>query len=145
MASGPKVVLRWDGTTAVPAAPIDRWALKELPVGQLLEAVTWKPRNAKLMARIHVMLQIGEDNSLGWPREKIKTSVKLANGWVKGASVDVDGTVYCEVKSLADFTNEELGRYAEQLQAFILEEVCPGLDPTLLQREVDHQTAERRG
>lgn len=145
MAREPKIILRWDGEKAVPAAPVDRWALQKLGVGQLLEADPHKPKSNRAVRYLHALLKIAEDNSLGWKSEAIKTQVKLANGWITGATVKHDGEIYCELRSLTSFDREELDKFIEQVRAFILEEVCPGLDPKLLEREIDQGIAERRG
>lgn len=144
MAKGYDIILRWDGQKLVPAADTDRWALREAPADSLFEARRWRPKSPKAMRKLHAMLRVGEDNSFGWTSEAIKSQVKLAHGWVTGARVEKDGAVFCELRSLSDFTQDELGLFIAQAREFLLKEVVPGLDPRLLDREIENETAERR-
>lgn len=143
MAKGFGLLAKWDGQQLVPAAHIDQQVLRQMEPGTLLTVSKYRSTQ-KASAWLHVMLGLAVENSFGWTAEMIKSQVKLRNGWVTGGVVATDGTTHLQLRSTSSFDREELGKFIEQCREFILSEVCPGMDPGLLEREVDDHTKSRR-
>lgn len=146
MATRGQIVAKLDGGALVPAAWADRQALRDIEDGCLFTLVRYRPRSDRQNRFLHALLSKAADNSPEpWSVEKIKGHVKLRNGWFEGARVEVDGSVFTSLRSTADFTLEEMKTFIDQAEQFIVEEVCPGIDLSLLRKEAEAEIAPTGG
>ena len=129
-----------------PAAWIDRQALAEMEEGALVTLTKYRPRSDAQNRYLHALLGKAADNAPEpWTIEKLKGEIKLRHGWYEGARVEVDGSCYVALRSTADFTLEEMKTFCDQAEDFIVTEVCPGIDLSLLRKEAESETRPARG
>ncbi len=146
MAHRGQIVARMEAGQLVPAAWGDRQELAKVEDGQLFTLTKYRPRSDRQNRYLHALLKKGAENAATyWPEEKIKAEVKLANGWIAGARVELNGVVYASVRSTADFNMEEMKLFIQQAKDYILTTVCPGMDETELEREVEADIAPTGG
>lgn len=145
MAARRQLVAKVEGGALVPAAWADRQAVAEVEDGTLFTLTKYRPRSDAQNRYLHALLGKAADNAPEpWTIEKLKGHIKLRNGWFEGARVEVDGSVFTSLRSTADFTLEEMRLFCEQAEDFILTEVCPGMDLTLLRKEAEAEIAPAR-
>lgn len=146
MAARGQIVAKLEAGQLVPAAWTDRQALSDVEDGCLFTLTKYRPRSDRQNRFLHALLGKAADNSPEpWTIEKIKGHVKLRYGWFEGARVEVDGSVFTSLRSTADFTLDEMKTFIEQAEEFIVEEVCPGIDLSLLRKEAEDDIAPAGG
>jgi len=146
MAGRGQIVARMEAGQLVPAAWGDRQELAKAEEGALFTLTKYRPRSDRQNRYLHALLKKGAESAATyWPEEKIKAEVKLANGWIEGARVELNGVVYASVRSTADLNMEEMKLFIEQTKEYILTAVCPGMDESELEREVEADIAPSGG
>lgn len=145
MASRGQLVAKVEGGALVPAAWADRQAIAEAEEGCLFTLTKYRPRSDAQNRYLHALLGKAADNAPEpWTIERLKGQIKLRHGWFEGARVEVDGSCYVALRSTADFTLEEMKAFTDQAEEFILTEVCPGMDLSLLRKEAEADVAPPR-
>lgn len=146
MAHRGQIVAKMEAGQLVPAAWGDRQELAKVEDGQLFTLTKYRPRSDRQNRYLHALLKKGAENAATyWPEEKIKEEVKLKNGWINGARVELNGVVYVSTRSSADFNMEEMKSFIEQTKDYILSTVCPGMDEAELEREIEADIAPTGG
>lgn len=145
MASRGQLVAKIEGGALVPAAWADRQAVAEADEGTLYTLTKYRPRSDAQNRYLHALLGKAADNAPEpWTIEKLKGQIKLRHGWYEGARMEVDGSCFVALRSTADFTLEEMKLFCDQAEEFILTEVCPGMDLSLLRKEAEAEIAPAR-
>lgn len=139
-----QIIARVEGDTVVPFARIDREAIAAMPKGTVLELKPFVEKDHSLGRAMHAMCGLAADNVPGWSVERIKTTVKLRHGWISGVREKFGGENYVELRSVNDFTDDEMREFMRQIEEFITTELMPGVDLETLRRETREATKARK-
>lgn len=142
-----EVFFRLDGDVLVPNSADAHESVRGWLDGQIVAVRPYSGKREAMIRLVHVLCQKGADNA---PKhilpEAVKSQAMLHCGLVKDVTIAAaTGDVSFRRQSLTELDEATLSDFIERLKDWIVTELCPGMDPKLLEREVNAGTARAKG
>ena len=141
------LIFRVDGDVLVPNSHDSRMAVRGWLQDQLVVVRPHAGKREAMIRLVHVLCKKGADNASAHVLvEQVKARAMAALGFWRSADFDpaTGALVRLERMSLTELSDEELSDFIERLKDWIVTELCPGMDPKLLEREAGAATGVRR-